>query len=121
MDDATPSSLGGAHAVVCAIQGILKSYGGVVDNLGDDHTGLPLGAAFGLPERSHEDDAARAVRCALLTRRELRDMGLGSWIGITTGRLFCGAIGSVGRRTYSMVGDAMNRCARLMRLAENDI
>jgi len=121
MDDATPSNLSGAHAVVCAIQGILERYEGVVDNLGDDHAGLTLVAAFGLPERSHEDDAARAVRCALLIRHELRDMGLAAWIGITTGRLFCGAIGSVGRRTYSMVGDAMNRCARLMRLAENDI
>ena len=121
VDDERPSSLNLAHAVVCAIQTILERYEGVVDNLGDDQAGLTLVAAFGLPERSHEDDAARAVRSALLIRHELRHMGLGSWIGVTTGRLFCGAIGSVRRRAYSMVGDAMNRCARLMRLAENDI
>ena len=121
MDDDHPSSLNRAQTVVCAIQGILERYGGVVDNLGDDQAGLALVAAFGLPERSHEDDAARAVRSALLIRHELRNMGLHSWIGVTTGRLFCGAIGSVKRRAYSMVGDAMNRCARLMRLAENDI
>jgi class 3 adenylate cyclase/tetratricopeptide (TPR) repeat protein len=121
VDDDRPSGLGSAHAVVCAIQSILERYGGAVDNLGDDHAGLTLVAAFGLPERSHEDDAARAVRSALLIRHELRHMGLGSWIGVTTGRLFCGAIGSVRRRTYSMVGDAMNRCARLMKLADNDI
>ena len=121
VDDDSPSSLNDAQAVVCAIQNILERYEGVVDNLGDDQAGLTVVAAFGLPERSHEDDAARAVRSALLIRQELRAMGFGSWIGITTGRLFCGAIGSVRRRAYSMVGDAMNRCARLMRLAENDI
>jgi class 3 adenylate cyclase/tetratricopeptide (TPR) repeat protein len=121
VDDVRPSDMRRAQAVVCVIQNVLERFRGVVDNLGDDQDGLTLIAAFGLPERSHEDDAVRAVRSALLIRRDLRDMGLGSWIGVTTGRLFCGAIGSAGRRSYSMVGDAMNRCARLMRLAENDI
>ena len=110
-----------AQSVVRAIQEVLERFEGVVDNLGDDHAGLTLVAAFGLPERSHEDDSTRAVRSAMMIRGELRDMGFAPWIGVTTGRLFCGAIGSLQRRAYSMVGDAMNRCARLMRLAENDI
>ena len=110
-----------AQSVVRAIQEGLERFEGVVDNLGDDHAGLTLVAAFGLPERSHEDDATRAIRSALMIRGELRDLGFAPWIGVTTGRLFCGAIGSAERRAYSMVGDAMNRCARLMRLAENDI
>ncbi len=114
-------SLACAQAAVRAIQTALARYGGTVDNLGDDHAGLTLVAALGLPAWAHEDDAARAVRSALAVRAALRDLGLASAIGVTTGRLFCGAIGSPRRRAYSMVGDTMNRCARLMGLAADDV
>ena len=121
VDDDPARSLARAQAAVRAIQTVLARYEGTVDNLGDDHAGLTLVAAFGLPAWSHEDDAARAVRCALAVRTALRDLGFASAIGVTTGRLFCGAIGSARRRAYSMVGDTMNHCARLMALAPDDV
>jgi class 3 adenylate cyclase/tetratricopeptide (TPR) repeat protein len=121
VDDDPARSLDRAQAVMQVIQTTLDRYGGTVDNLGDDHAGLTLVAAFGLPAWAHEDDALRAVRTALAVRAALRDLGYASAIGVTTGRLFCGAIGSARRRAYSMVGDTMNRCARLMGLAENDV
>ena len=121
VDDDPARSLDRAQTVMRAIQTVLDRYEGTVDNLGDDHAGLTLVAALGLPAWAHEDDAARAVRIALAVRTGLRGLGLASAIGVATGRLFCGAIGSKRRRAYSMVGDAMNRCARLMVLAENDV
>ena len=35
-------------------------------------------------------------------------------LGVTTGMLFCGAVGSSERREYAMVGDIVNLSARLM-------
>lgn len=34
--------------------------------------------------------------------------------GITSGHVFCGCVGSVGRYEYAMVGDRVNTSARLM-------
>jgi class 3 adenylate cyclase/tetratricopeptide (TPR) repeat protein len=110
-----------AQTVMRTLQTVLARYQGTIDNLGEDQIGLTLVAALGLPGWSHEDDATRAVRIAVAARRELRDLGFHSSIGVTTGRLFCGSIGNPHRRTYSMVGDTINRCARLMKLAENDV
>ena len=121
VDDDPARGLDRTQAVMHSIQTVLERYEGTVDNLGDDHAGFTLVAALGLPAWAHEDDAIRAVRIALAVRAALRDLGLASSIGVTTGRLFCGAIGSKRRRAYSMVGDTMNRCARLMALAENDV
>jgi hypothetical protein len=37
-----------------------------------------------------------------------------SYIGITTGRIFCGSIGNDSRREYTTIGNAVNLSARLM-------
>ncbi|MCE9609944.1 MAG: AAA family ATPase [Chthoniobacter sp.] len=121
VDDQPARSLERGQAVMEKIQIVLARFGGTVDDLGDDRPGFTLVAAFGLPGWTHEDNALRAVRTALAVRAELRALGFSPALGVTTGRLFCGAIGSARRRSYSMVGDAMNRCARLMARAENDV
>lgn len=121
VDDDPARSLSRAQSVVGAIQAILERFGGTMDDLGDDRAGLTLVAAFGLPPWAHEDDAVRAVRAALAVRGELRGLGFSPAIGVTSGRLFCGAIGSSRRRSFSMVGDTMNRCARLMARAADDV
>lgn len=35
-------------------------------------------------------------------------------IGVTTGKVFCGAVGSHIRREYALIGDVVNLSARLM-------
>ena len=47
----------------------------------------------------------------------LEDLGVVGSIAVTTGRAFCGVIGSTERREYTMMGDVMNRAARLMKAA----
>lgn len=98
---------------------IVRRYEGWLKEVVTDDHGVGLVVVFGLPPFSHEDDAARGVRAAL----ELRDAiaalepGLEAAIGVTTGRCFCGIVGSDVRREYAVVGDAMNVAARLQERA----
>jgi Adenylate and Guanylate cyclase catalytic domain len=82
---------------------------------------------FGYPQ-AHEDDAQRAVRTGLgileamgtLPTRLLRDKSirLAVRIGIHTGLVVVGEMGSGGRHEYRALGDTPNLAARLQGLAE---
>ncbi len=88
-------------------------YGGTVVNvLGDG-----IMAVFGAPA-AHEDDAERAVRCALEMVAEIeppRDAGIeGSvHIGVNTGEVMAGVVGPPEHREYAVMGDVTNTAARL--------
>ncbi len=109
------------QGAVRSIQEEIAHWGGVVDDIAEDHAGLTMVGAFGLPQCTHADNAARAAQTALGIARRLAERGLRCAIGVGTGRVFCGAIGGPTRRAYSMVGDTMNRAARLMQKADGDI
>ena len=51
----------------------------------------------------------------------MRELGLRCAIGLTTGRAFCGAVGSDLRREYAVIGDVVNLAARLMQAAPGRI
>lgn len=94
---------------------LAEQYGGfIVDN--DIYTkGLKLILVFGAPV-AHEQDAANSLRLALELNRELLglDVHFGHRIGINSGFVFAGDIGSPYRRQYTVMGDAVNLSARLM-------
>ena len=121
VDLGRPDGIDRAQAVLCAIQREVERFRGAIGDTGEDHAGLVVLSFFGLPHCTHEDDAARAVRAALAIHRDLAVQGLRVTSGISTGRLFCGSIGSPGVRSYSMVGDAMNCAARLMQIASGEV
>ncbi len=72
---------------------------------------------FGAPV-AHENDAERALRCALELQR-LRGARTAG-IGIAAGLTYCGVVGTPTRREYAAVGDTVNLAARLMQAAAPD-
>ena len=88
----------------------------------DKFMGDAIMALWGAPI-AHEDDADRAMTCALdqLTALEKlnqkwKDQGrpeLGIGVGINFGEVFAGNIGSDRRLEYTVIGDAVNTASRL--------
>jgi class 3 adenylate cyclase/tetratricopeptide (TPR) repeat protein len=68
-------------------------------------------AAAGVPAAS-PDDTERMLEAGLATIAV--DTPLAVHVGINGGRLFAGPVGSPDRRTYTVMGDAVNLAARLM-------
>ncbi len=99
----------------------------------DGHVGALLGDGllvyFGYP-RAHEDDAARALRAALELIDAMRTLNraltsrhgitLQIRVGVHTGPVVVGLLGSGDRRETVAVGDTMNVAARLQGVAEPD-
>ena len=103
-----------AQNVAQVLQGAIYRYEGSVNKITLAEKGVSLLAAFGLPPFSHEDDPLRGVLAAQDIKSAITELGLDCFIGITTGRVFCGVIGNEQRREYTINGDAVNLAARLM-------
>ncbi len=103
-----------AQNIAQILQGAIYRYEGSVNKISVDDKGVSLLAAFGLPPFSHEDDPLRGVLAAQDIKVAITELGMDCFIGITTGRVFCGVIGNEQRREYTINGDAVNLAARLM-------
>lgn len=98
---------------------VLERGGTVGDLLGDG-----VFAFFGAPV-THADDPWRAVEAALEMQRAVGSMDLPGFpgvrlqtgIGITTGEVVAGNVGSERRMHYAVVGDPVNTAARLQSAA----
>ncbi|HNB50564.1 MAG TPA: adenylate/guanylate cyclase domain-containing protein [Anaerolineales bacterium] len=106
-----------AQEVARILQSALYRYEGSVNTIGVDDKGVMFVAAMGLPPFSHEDDPSRGVRAALDMRANLHAMGWRCAIGITSGRVLAGTVGSPVRQEYNLTGDVVNLAARLMQAA----
>ncbi|MDX6571222.1 MAG: hypothetical protein QOC86_378 [Gaiellales bacterium] len=98
----------------------VESYGGTVaDLLGDG-----VFSFFGAPVM-HSNDSERAVRAALVMQVEVMRLEiptmpgvrLQAGIGITSGEVIAGNVGSERRMHYAVVGDSVNVAARLQAAA----
>lgn len=89
---------------------------GSLNKLVMDDKGSTLICIWGLCPFSHEDDAARAILTAINIRRELLKIDK-TWcnVGISTGEVFSGVVGTSGsRKEFSVLGDYVNLAARIM-------
>lgn len=101
-----------------ALMPCVDAHGGIVDKLVGDE----IFAVFGAPV-DLEDDALSAVRCALdmkaalvplnAARVEQSEPELAFGIGISTGAVVAGRLGTESRRNYTVLGNTVNIGARL--------
>lgn len=97
---------------------IILDYDGIIDEI----VGDSILAVFGVPEKQ-KTDPARAVACAIAMQNALDDLNntliheghppLEMGIGINTGSVVVGNIGSEVRMKYAVVGSAVNTAARI--------
>lgn len=98
---------------------IVEEHQGVIDQF----IGDALVALFGAPI-AHENDPAQACHAALAMMDVIgqvnieRGLDLGLHIGINSGTVVSGSVGSRARQQYSVLGDAVNMAARLQDAAE---
>lgn len=102
------------HRLVAKIQSTINHLNGEIYQFLGDDKGLSLVFAFGLPLASHQDDAARALRAALEICTLAGAAGMPLNVGLASGTVFCGVLGSEKRRELTLVGPPMNRAARIM-------
>jgi adenylate cyclase len=111
------------NAYFTEMEGAIRQHGGrVLQFIGDE-----IEAVFGAPiaDPAH---AARAVRTALemrqrlaawnATRQDAGDTPLRNGIGIHTGTVIAGNVGSAERLSYALVGDAVNLASRIQSLTK---
>jgi len=97
---------------------VIERYDGVID----EFIGDAILTVFGIPEEKN-DDPVRAVACALAMQRTLAHLNrhlvadglppLEMGIGINTGPVVVGNLGSEARTKYGIVGAAVNIASRI--------
>jgi adenylate cyclase len=121
----TPQALmAWVNSYLDAMTQVIMRHDGVID----DYAGDSIKANFGVPLKraSQEEiatDATHAVACALAMEEEMHRMNkkheeeglptVGMRIGIHTGQVLAGCVGSAQRMKYTTVGDTVNAAARL--------
>ncbi len=112
------------NAYLNAMTQLIIDHGGVID----DYAGDAIKADFGVPLRRETDeevarDAVNAVTCALAMEQTMLRLNdehvrkglptVGMRIGIHTGPLVAGCLGSAQRMKYTTIGDTVNTAAHL--------
>lgn len=138
LGDDHATAVGVLNAYYRRAQEVVHRYGGIVNKVDMYTFGDKLMALFGAP-LAHEDDPLRATRAALDMADALSDANAEVFgllnpqvgrlleidrqffkqrIGINTGVVFAGKVGSASRHEYTVMGQHVNLAARLMSTAE---
>lgn len=104
--------------VIKTVQKCVYKFQGSLNKLLMDDKGSTLMIIFGLHPMAHQDDPVRAVLTGLELIKELNKINCKCSLGITTGAVFAGVVGTSGsRREFSVLGDSVNLSARFMQAA----
>jgi class 3 adenylate cyclase/tetratricopeptide (TPR) repeat protein len=137
LGDDCDTAVGVLNAYYRRAQEVVHRYGGIVNKVDMYTFGDKLMALFGAPT-ANEDDPLRATRAALELRGALTQANLEIFdllnpqigrliqidrqflkqrVGINTGVVFAGQVGSTRRHEYTVMGQHVNLSARLMSAA----
>jgi adenylate cyclase len=120
----TQSLMDWINAYMEVMAQLVMKHGGVVD----DYFGDAIKANFGVPfartlEAEMRQDAVSAVECALAMESEMKRLNelwqaqglptVGMRVGIFTGEVVAGCLGSAQRLKFTTIGDAVNTASRL--------
>jgi len=103
-----------AQQVMSSIQKSVYTQEGSVNKFLVDDKGVLLLVCFGLHPLLHADDPLRAMLAGQRMLDQLKEMELSGCVGVCTGRVWCGVVGTSKRREYTVLGDTVNLAARLM-------
>ncbi len=95
----------------CQVVARFAQANGRVNRVLTGDKGNQLHIIFGAPVAP--DAPEQAIRCALALQRERPAFVSAQRIGLCTGKVFAGPVGSETRREYTVVGDVVNLSARL--------
>ena len=102
--------LGELNKVLSCISDIVEAHNGVVDKFQGD----AVMALFGAPVSSKNDAANAMAACLeIISAVGSAENPLSACVGINTGLVVAGNLGSANRLNYSVIGDAVNLVARL--------
>lgn len=121
LDHSDPKALARHHDLCTALQADLHTSGGPPGELLFDDKGLVFIAAFGARGTFHRDDPQRAVDAARAICRTAQSFDLAVSVGVATGDALFRVVGSARRRQLMVLGPPVNRAARLMAVASDDV
>lgn len=109
------------QAYFVAMQTIIQHYGGRLNRVITGDKGNLLHIIFGAPV-AYEDNEKRAAGCALTMQKQILDSDILTFIsdqriGVASGYVFAGNVGSEQRQEYTIMGDVVNLSSRLMQAA----
>ncbi|XP_026826225.1 adenylate cyclase type 10-like [Ooceraea biroi] len=109
-----------AYKLVCGIVGQMQ---GCVNKMSLFDKDLLFLCIFGLRGYKHELESQIGLRCATKVRQDLLAMKniKSVTVAVTTGMTYCGVVGHVLRREYTVIGMSVNKAARLMVAYSNKV
>ncbi|KAJ3205071.1 hypothetical protein HDU67_009110, partial [Dinochytrium kinnereticum] len=93
----------------------LKAFGGVFQQYVVDDKGQTMLACFGLPPWTHENEAHRALHCAISFRNSFTKCPI--TVAVTSGVLLVTRLGNNERSEVSLLGNVVNQAARFLGVA----
>ncbi|XP_014609400.1 PREDICTED: adenylate cyclase type 10-like, partial [Polistes canadensis] len=102
-----------AYKLVCRIVDRMQ---GCVNKTSLFDKDLTFLCVFGLRGDKHELESQIGLKCAYRLRIGLKELACitSVTVGVTTGMTYCGVVGHILRREYTVIGMTVNKAARLM-------
>jgi class 3 adenylate cyclase len=121
LDVSSPEGTVMAQDLMSSVQQACFQQEGQVNKFLVDDKGLLFLCVFGTPPLVHTDDPLRAINACFSIIHSLKRLNLAGNFGLSSGRVFCGMVGSSARQEYTTLGDSVNLAARLMQLGNPNV